>query len=78
MEQREKREKLYALAEQDDVYNVWKNGFEDCVQPFWEFVSKQPKDVQKILCGYADCGRMMMQRIINIACEKMEFVKDRK
>ena len=56
MEERKKRERLYALAEQDNIYTVWKKSYEDCAQPFQEFVSKQPEDIRNILCGYAQCG----------------------
>ena len=76
MNSRNKGKKLYSLAEQDAIYNVWKNCYEDCVQPFREFVNKQPEEIQNILRGYADCGRMMMQRIINIACDNMEFIEN--
>ena len=39
---------------------------------------EQPDEIKNVLLGYADCGRMMMQRIINIACETMEFVAEEK
>ncbi len=74
MESRRKQEILYELAEQDAVYNVWKKSYEACVEPFRAYVDKQPEDIQNVLYGYAQCGRMMLQRIINIACENMEFI----
>ena len=73
MEDRSKHEMLYALAEQDSSYKLWKKCFEDCVWSFCEFADNQPEEIRNILYGYADCGRMMMQRMINIACENMEF-----
>jgi len=76
MNSRSKGKKLYSLAAQDAIYNVWKNCYEDCNQPFQAYVNKQPEEIQNILRGYADCGRMMMQRIINIACDNMEFIEN--
>ena len=78
MNSKENREKLYALAEQDNIYMVWKNTFEDCASPFKEFAGEQPDEVRKFLWGYAEGGRLMMQRIINLACDQMEFIEKRK
>ena len=78
MENKSKTERLYALAEQDPIYNVWRKGYEDSISSFKAFAQEQPEDVQNFLCGYADCGRMMLQRIVNIACETMEFVAEEK
>ena len=73
-----KTERLYALAEQDHIYNVWMNSYEDCITPFKSFAQDQPDEIRNFLYGYADCGRMMMQRIINIACDTMEFIEEGK
>ena len=78
MEFRSKEEKLYTIAEQDHIYNVWKKCYEDSSPSFKAFVQEQPDEIKNILLGYADCGRMMMQRIINIACETMGFVAEEK
>ena len=77
METREKQEKLYKMAEQDSIYQVWKNGYESNIALFKQFADTQPEEVQNVLFGYADGGRIMMQRMINIACDEMEFVEDR-
>ena len=34
METREKRERLYKIAEQDPIYQVWKNGYESNIALF--------------------------------------------
>lgn len=69
----EKEEKLEQLAQQDEVFKVWQRSFEDCIQPFAEFANSQPEEIQNILWGYADGGRMMQQRKVNLACAYMEF-----
>jgi hypothetical protein len=77
MESRGKRERLYKMAEQDPIYQVWKNDYESNIALFKQFADTQPEEVKNVLFGYADAGRMMMQRMINIACDNMEFVEDR-
>ncbi len=37
------------------------------------FADTQPEEVRSILYGYADCGRMAQQRLVNLACENMIF-----
>ena len=68
-----RREKLYDLADKDMVYQVWANSFADCRDAFAAFASAQTEDVRNMLYGYADCGRMMQQRLVNLACEHMRF-----
>ena len=43
---------------------------------FYGFSNAQPEDVKNFLWGYADAGRMMQQRKVNLACEYMEFEKN--
>lgn len=40
-----------------------------------EIARKQPEEIQDILWGYAAGGRMMNQRLVNLACEYMEFTE---
>lgn len=70
--------RLQQIAEQDEIYLVWKNSFEDFTPQFGKFVKWCPKKIRNFLYGYADCGRMMMQRIVNLACEHMEFPDEKK
>ena len=65
--------KLLELARQDDIYCTWEKSFEDCTEAFLRFAADQPKDIQNILYGYADCGRMAQQRLVNLACKNMVF-----
>ena len=69
----EKEEKLERLALEDEIYRVWRRSFEDCIRPFTEYANSQPQEIQNILWGYAEAGRMMLQRKVNLACAYMEF-----
>lgn len=72
----EKEERLEKIAQQDISYLVWKMTFEACEEAFTQYASRQPKEIRQILYGYADAGRMMQQRKVNLVCEHMEFPKD--
>lgn len=65
--------KLEQLACQDDIYTVWQKSFELYAQSFAEFADRQPEEIRNILWGYAEAGRMMQQRKVNLACAHMEF-----
>ena len=73
MDEHEKLKKLYAEAEKDEIYRVWKKSRDYFTEAFQSFVNQQPLEVRNFLWGYAETGCMMLQRIVNIACEKMEF-----
>ena len=68
-----RQQQLFQLAEKDEIYQVWAKSFEDCREAFIAFANTQPPDIRNMLYGYADCGRMMMQRMVNLACENMVF-----
>ena len=74
MDSSERQKKLYKLAEEDKIYMVWKNSFELFYADFQTYAKSQPDEIRNVLFGYADVGRMMMQKMVNIACEKMEFI----
>ena len=67
------QKKLYDLAAADISYQTWQQSFEDCREAFFQFVNTQPEDIRNLLYGYADCGRMAQQRLVNLACEHMHF-----
>lgn len=71
----EKERQLELLAGQDEIYNLWKEAWEACGPAFAAFANAQPENVRNFLWGYADAGRMMQQRKVNLACEVMEFTK---
>lgn len=78
MQESERGKQLWALAEQDDIFLIWKDGYETCERPFREFAESCPEEIRKILYGYAERGQMMCQRVVNIACKYMDFVDQAK
>ena len=74
-DQTSKLKTLYRLAEQDKIYQMWSRSFEDCQEEFVRFAATQPEEIRNMLYGYADCGRMAQQRLVNLACENMIFPK---
>lgn len=70
----EKMDRLNQIAERDYAYTVWKNCREEFTQAFHAFADSQPEEIRNMLLGYASAGDMMSQRILNIACEHMDFI----
>lgn len=73
MWENEKYQRLYAIAEEDAIYLTWKNSVEYFENDFKKYVQGQPIEIQNILWGYAEAGRMMMQHLVTIALGTMEF-----
>lgn len=71
-----RQEKLQKIAEGDPIYRVWARSYEDCREAFEQFVYTQPEEVRNFLMGYAECGRLMQQRMVNLACENMVFPEE--
>ena len=67
---------LTQLALQDEIYCVWEHSFLDSQEAFAAFAASQPEEVRNMLYAYADGGRMMLQRKLNLACEHMVFPRD--
>lgn len=70
----EKQKRLLALAEQDYPYTVWETCRKEFESAFYTFADSQPEEIRNMLLGYAGAGDMINQRIINIACENMDFI----
>ena len=66
---------IYAIAAEDSIYQIWQRSYEDCRDAFAEFANSQPEEIRNMLYGYADCGRMAQQRLVNLACKYMVFPK---
>lgn len=64
---------LLRIAEQDNAYVVWKKTYEECTKQFEDYAYAQPEEIRDILWGYAAGGRLMNQRLVNLACEHMAF-----
>ena len=69
----ERLQQLQALAETDNIYQVWARSYEDCRESFTQFAATQPEEIRNMLYGYADCGRIAQQRLVNLACDHMVF-----
>ena len=67
---------LQQFAEKDDIYQVWIKSFEACKEDFVRFAATQPEEIRNMLYGYADCGRMAQQRLVNLACTYMAFPEE--
>lgn len=68
---------LYQIAEEDESFLLWKKTYEKNERIFKRFAKWMPKCIRQVLWGYAEGGRLMMQRLSNIACECMEFTGER-
>ena len=71
----EKERQLERLAQTDRTYIMWKRCYEEYAAQFEAFANAQPEETANFLWGYAESGRLMQQRKVNIACETMEFAK---
>ena len=69
----EKQRRLEALAKTDTSYTLWHRTYQDCAKAFENFVNQQPEEIRNILWGYAEAGRLMNQRLVNLACENMDW-----
>lgn len=76
MTEADKAAQLTALATQDEIYLMWKHSFADCAEAFQAFANAQPAEIRSILWGYAECGRLMQQRLVNLACKHMDFLNN--
>ena len=68
--------KLRQLAAEDEIYQIWQNSFLEVKAAFDAFAATQPTHIRSILYGYADCGRMAMQRQVILACKMMRFPEE--
>ena len=66
-------QRLQQLAKQDSVYQIWEKSYQEFSNKFHKLARWCPKSIRNILYGYAECGRLMMQRMTNLACSHMEF-----
>lgn len=69
----EKQKRIMQIAQEDYSYNVWLRIFEESEKDFEVFANSQPEEIRSILWSYAQGGRMMNQRLLNLACESMNF-----
>ena len=72
----ERQKKLEQLAQADVSFCLWKNSYLQYAKEFEIFANSQPEYIRNILWGYAERGRIMYQRMVNLACEKMIFPEE--
>lgn len=77
MEHLEKLRHLYEIAEKEEIYQIWKRNYEELSEPFKAFAKTQPIEIQRLLYGYTDAGRLLAQSVGNIACEYMDFIEQK-
>ena len=69
----EKQAHIQNIAEDDFSYNAWYRIFIESEKAFTDYANRQSEDIRTILWSYTQSGRMMNQRLLNIACEHMMF-----
>ncbi len=67
-------ERLLEIAESDENYQTWKKTYHGSAAEFETFANEQPEQTRKMLWAYAESGRLMYQRLMNLACEEMRFL----
>lgn len=72
----ERQQKLLTLAEKDEVYQLWNHCYAESQADFEKFANAQSKDVQKLMWCYAESGRLLYQRLTNLACTYMTFPEE--
>ena len=72
----ERLQQLQALAETDNIYQVWARSYEDCRESFTQFAATQPEEIRNFLWGYAQSAELAQQRLVNLACLHMIFPEE--
>ena len=76
MNEHERFEILQQIAKQDDIVILRQKTRETLAPQFEAFANTQPQEIRNILWGYAESGRLVYQRMVNLACLHMDFAKD--
>ncbi len=76
MNDTERQQKLLKLAENDSIYQLWSLSYAESQAAFEEFANAQPEHIRNFLWGYAESGRLIYQRMINLACKYMVFPEE--
>ena len=70
----ERQKHIEKIAEKDLIYRTWYQTFLESEAAFEAYAAEQPEEIRDILWNYAAGGRLMNQRLLNIACEYMDFI----
>lgn len=71
-----KKDMLEKLMQDDCVYMVWYRAFQRSQDDYAKLRRFLPRKARDTLYRYAECGRMMAERAVCIACLCMEFSED--
>ena len=63
------QEELLKIAEADEAFCLWRNTYQNCKPEFEAYANAQSAQIRNFLWGYAESGRLMYQRLMNLACE---------
>ena len=69
--------RLEQIAQADDIFRLWSRSQEEYAAAFAAFADGQPDEVQNLLWGYAEAGRLKYQRMVNLACMHMVFPEEK-
>ena len=72
----ERQQKLLNLAENDSIYQLWSLCYAENQAIFEEFANTQPEHILNVLWGYAESGRLIYQRLMNLAWSHMMFPEE--
>lgn len=67
---------LLDLAKCDSIYQLWTDCYRASKSDFEAFANAQPEHIRSFLWGYAESGRLIYQRLANIACKHMVFLEE--
>lgn len=69
----ERQDTLMRIAKDDAAFQAWEKSYRDSESGFMQYADAQSEELRNILYGYAESGRLMYQRLVNLACEHMVF-----
>ncbi len=70
-------EKLWEMAEQDEVYCIWKSEYKKYEKRFKKIEWFLPKKLARFFREYMGCDAMRLNRVISLTCMCMEFTGEK-
>lgn len=77
MRDTENRKRLMEIVKQDDIYQFWLHCYGESAKAFDAIIQKYPPEEQNILRNHENTLEMLYQKIVLIACDKMEFIDEK-
>ena len=69
--------RLLAMAERDEIFQVWKKSSIELEEKCAKITRWLPKKFRNIFSSYVGCKSMAYQRTLNIACQNMKFLDEK-